>query len=98
MLGRKKVHDYIYVDYEPKDAHYLKNSKQKCTYGDITDWVKKEYGLHVSNLYIAQIKTKCGLEKRENYNKGKEGHRVPNCPKEKEEAIMAALKHFGVIE
>ena len=98
LLGRKKVHDYIYVDYEPKDTDYLKDCKHKATYGDITDWVKKEYGLHVSNLYIAQIKTKCGLEKRENYNKGKEGHRVPNCPPEKEEAIMAALKHFGVIE
>ncbi len=98
LLGREKVHDYIYVDYEPKDTDYLKDCKHKATYGDITDWVKKEYGLHVSNLYIAQIKTKCGLEKRENYNKGKEGHRVPNCPPEKEEAIMAALKHFGVIE
>ncbi len=98
LLGRKRVHDYIYVDYEPKDTDYLKDCIHKATYGDITDWVKKEYGLHVSNLYIAQIKTKCGLEKRENYNKGKEGHRVPNCPPEKEEAIMAALKHFGVIE
>lgn len=98
LLGRKKVHDYIYVDYEPKNEDYLKDCKHRATYGDISDWVKKEYGMHVSNLYIAQVKRKLGFDMGENYNKGAEGHRVPNCPKEKEEAIMAALKHFGVIE
>jgi len=98
LLGRKKVHDYIYVDYEPKDTDYLKDCKHKATYGDITDWVKKNYDLHVSNLYIAQVKRKLGFDMMENYNKGKEEHRVPNCPPEKEEAIMAALKHFGVID
>ncbi|MBE5881773.1 MAG: 23S rRNA (uracil(1939)-C(5))-methyltransferase RlmD, partial [Lachnospiraceae bacterium] len=32
LLGRKKVHDYIYVDYEPKDTDYLKDCKHKATY------------------------------------------------------------------
>lgn len=40
----------------------------------------------------------CGLEPRENYNKSeKENSKVSECPKEKEEAIMDALRHFGMI-
>ena len=54
-------------------------------------------GLNVSSLYISQVNTKCGIIERENYNKGKEGHRVPKCPKEKEEAIMDALRNFRMI-
>ena len=95
LLGRKKVDNYFNIEYETKDDEYCIG---KATYGDIKEWVMKKHGLNVSCLYIAQIKTKCGLEKRENYNKGKEGHRVPTCPPEKEAAIMEALKFFGMIE
>ena len=50
-------------------------------------------------LYIAQVKRKCGLELAENFNLPKsEDSRQPQCPKEKEEAIMEALSHFGMIE
>ena len=56
-----------------------------------------KHGLKVSSLYISQVKAKCGIIERENYNKGKEGYRVPKCPKEKEEAIMDALKYFNMI-
>ncbi|MEE1245569.1 MAG: RNA methyltransferase [Acutalibacteraceae bacterium] len=48
-------------------------------------------------MNIAQVKEKHGLEKRENYNKGKEDHRVPNCTPEKENAIESAFKYFGMI-
>ena len=75
----------------------MKDVTQKYTYGDITDWVQKNYGFHVTNLNIAQVKEKCGIEKRPNYNLGKEGHKVPNTPKEKEEAIIEALKYFRAI-
>ncbi len=52
----------------------------------------------MSNLYIAQIKQKCGIIERENYNKPKLGDtKVPKCPVEKEIAIMEALSHFGMI-
>ncbi len=52
----------------------------------------------VSSLYISQIKRKCGLEVRENYNLSKsENPKVYKCPQEKEAAIMNALKHFQMI-
>lgn len=98
LLGRKKVKEYFEYEYEPVNDDYLKGCVHKATYGDIAEWVQKEYGLHVSNLYIAQVKRECGLDMGENYNKGAEGHRVPKCPPEKREAILAALRYFGVIE
>ena len=100
LLGRKKVDEeivYAYEDYEPKDSEYLNGTKGSATYREIKEWVKSQHGLSVSSLYIAQVKEKCGLEKRENFNLGAEGHRVPTCPPEKEEAIMQAFKHFGIV-
>ena len=70
----------------------------KATYQEIKDYVLKEFGLKVSNLYISQVKRKCGIEVGENYNLPKsENARVPQCPKEKEDAIKAALKYFAMI-
>lgn len=69
----------------------------KATYPEIKEYVLNKFGLKVSSLYISQVKTKCGIIERENYNKGKADHRVPQCPKEKEDAIMDALKHFKMI-
>ena len=100
LLGRKKVDEeivYAYEDYEPKDSEYLNGTKGSATYREIKEWVKSQHGLSVSSLYIAQVKEKCGLEKRENFNLGAEGHRVPTCPPEKEEAILAAFRHFRMI-
>ena len=55
-------------------------------------------GMKVSNLYIAQVKAKYGIIERENYNKPKsDDARQPKCPKEKEEAIVEALKAFKMI-
>lgn len=55
-------------------------------------------GMKVSNLYIAQIKRKCGIEVRENFNLPKsEDSRQPRCPKEKEDAIVEALKVYQMI-
>ena len=100
LLGRKKVDEeivYAYEDYEPKDSEYLNGTKGSATYRKIKEWVKSQHGLSVSSLYIAQVKEKCGLEKRENFNLGAEGHRVPTCPPEKEEAILSAFRHFNMI-
>ena len=75
--------------YEPK----------KGTYEKIKAYVLEKYGLKVSSLYIAQVKDKCGLDKRLNYNLSKkDDQHVPECPKEKEDAIMDAFRHFGLIE
>ena len=93
LLGLKDVDEYIYIDYEPD--HHIKRGR--ATYREVKEYVLKNYGLKVSSLDIAQIKDKCGFEKRDNYNKGKEGHRVPICTPEKEDAIMEAFKHFNMI-
>ena len=70
----------------------------KATYQEIKDYVLKESGLKVSSLYISQVKRKCGIEVGENYNLPKsENARVPQCPKEKEDAIKAALKYYAMI-
>ena len=68
-----------------------------ATYPEIKAYVLDKYGFKVSSLYIGQIKTKCGLEKRENYNKGEGKSKELICPPEKEEAIMDAFRHFGLI-
>ena len=55
-------------------------------------------GMKVSDLYIAQVKRKCGIELAENFNIPRsEGAKQPQCPKEKEEAIIGALKAFQMI-
>ncbi len=73
--------------------------KEKATYTNIKAYVKEKYGFGVTSLYIAQVKEKCGLEKRPNYNISKNPDaKVPQCPPEKEAAIMDALRHFGEIE
>lgn len=89
--------EYMHVDYEPEDAEYLKGIKGSATYAEIKAWIKKQYNVSVSSLYIAQCKDECGFEKRDNYNTGAEGHKVPNCPAEKRELIMKAFEHFKMI-
>lgn len=97
LLSHQKVEKWGYIDYEPQNSDYLKDCNFQATYADVTEWVMKTYGEHVSNLNIARVKDKCSFEKRENYNKGKEGHRIPKCPPEKEKMILEAFKHFGMI-
>lgn len=71
---------------------------EKVTYEKIKEYVKTHYGMNVSSLYIAQVKGACGLDKRENHNLSqKENARVPQCPVEKQAAIMEAFRYFGLI-
>lgn len=80
------------------DEMDLTKAESKATYEEIKEYVKEQTGLQVSNLYIAQVKRKCGIIERENYNKSKLGDiKVPKCPVEKETAIMEALRHFQMI-
>ncbi len=80
------------------DLYIWEGTELKATYQEIKDYVLKEFGLKVSNLYISQVKRKCGIEVGENYNLPKsENARVPQCPKEKEDAIKAALKYYAMI-
>ncbi len=69
-----------------------------ATYPEIKARVLEQTGLKVSSLYISQVKQKCGLTVRENHHKTKsENAKQPQCPKEKEDAIVEALKHFQMI-
>ncbi len=95
LLSRQKVTEHIYIDVNIADLP--KTTRTTATYPEIKAYIKDKYGLCVSSLNIAQVKEKHGFEKRENYNKGKEGHRVPKCPPEKEKAIEEAFKHFGML-
>ena len=73
-------------------------AESKATYDEIKKYVKETNGLSVSSLYIAQVKQKYGIIERENYNKSKsEDSKQPQCPPEKEKAIMEALQHFGML-
>ena len=80
------------------DELNLTSAESKATYEAIKAYVLEHTGLKLSSLYIAQVKQKCGIIERENYNKPKsEDAKQPQCPPEKEEAIMEALQHFGMI-
>ena len=73
-------------------------AESKATYKEIKDYVLKQSGLKVSNLYIAQVKQKLGIIERANYNLPKsENSRQPKCPPEKESAIKEALEYFKMI-
>ena len=96
-LLAQKPDDTIEIDLD-LDELDATSAETKATYQEIKDYVLKEFGLKVSNLYISQIKRKCGIEVGENYNLPKtENPKVPQCPKEKEDAIKAALKYFAMI-
>ena len=72
--------------------------RRQATYEQIKAYVLEQTGLKVSSLYIAQIKKKCGLDVGENFNLTKsENTRQPQCTPEKEDAIMQAFRHFGII-
>lgn len=97
LLSQQKADDYIEVELE-LDELDLTSAESKATYAEIKDYVLKEHGLKVSNLYISQVKRKCGIEVGENYKLPKsEDSRQPQCPVEKEKAIKDALEHFGMI-
>ena len=95
LLSRKDVHERIKFDVNVEDLHGRASST--ATYSEIKAYILEEYGLKVSSLYIAQIKDKCGFEKRENYNIGEGKSKELICPPEKEQAIMDAFRHFGML-
>ena len=76
----------------------LTAAESKATYDEIKEYVMKHTGLKVSNLYIAQVKRKCGIIERVNYNLPKlDNSKQLKCPPEKEAAIREALEYFRMI-
>ena len=97
LLSHQLIKKDILIEFDPKDIE-LKPYKD-ATYEEIKDWVKKNYGFNVTNLYIGQAKEKYGLKKRKNYNiSKKENQIVPQCPEEKMEAIKEAFIHFKMLD
>lgn len=97
LLSKLNVDKYISVEIE-LDELDLTSAESKATYAKIKEYILEKFGFKVSTLYIAQIKRKCGIELRENYNKSKKDKQViPQCTPEKEKAIMDALRHFKMI-
>ena len=87
----------IRVEFSLEDMD-MSEFQDGATYTQIKDYVLEHSGLKVSNLYISQIKRKCGIEVGKNYNLPKsEDSRQPKCPPEKEKAIREAFKYFGMI-
>ena len=114
MLMRSKVSMHVETVYLLSKLHEAKHhvnvtadmdemdwtvAESNATYEEIRNWVQEQYGFHVTNLNIAQIKQKHGIIERENYNKAKsEDSRQPRCPEEKINAIEDAMRHFQMID
>ena len=97
LLSKLNAKQHIEVELN-LDELDLTAAESKATYDEIKAYVLEKYGLKVSSLYISQVKRKCGLEVGQNYNLSKkEDAKVPQCPPEKEAAIMEALRHFQMI-
>ena len=97
LLSKLNVKQHIEVELN-LDELDLTAAESKATYDEIKAYVLEKYGLKVSSLYISQVKRKCGLDVGQNYNLSKkEDVKVPQCPPEKEVAIVEALKHFEMI-
>ena len=98
LLSKLHADQHIEVELQ-MDELDLTAAESKATYEEIKDYVLEHTGLKVSNLYIAQVKQKCGIIERANYNLPKsENSRQPKCPLDKEKVIKEALKHFKMIE
>ncbi|MBQ6361488.1 MAG: 23S rRNA methyltransferase [Lachnospiraceae bacterium] len=94
-LSDAKNHISVKIDMEEID---VTAAESKATYDEIREWVQDNYGFHVTNLSIAQVKRKHGIIERENYNKPKsEDSRQLGCPEEKIIAIEEAMRCFQMI-
>ena len=122
---KQKLDDYINVAIELDNVD-ITSAETKATYDEIKKYVAEHNaGMKVSNLYISQVKRKCGIEvgknlrvatRRMNCLQGNsttaatdlelvpspnlpknEDSRQPQCPEDKESAIVEALKHFKMI-
>lgn len=97
LLSKLHADQHIEVELQ-MDELDLTAAESKATYEEIKEYVLEHTGLKVSSLYIAQVKQKCGIIERVNYNPPKsENSRQPKCPPEKEKAIKDALEHFRMI-
>ena len=95
-IVQTRHHVNVRLDMDEMD---LTAAESKATYEEIKKYVAEHNdGMKVSSLNIAQVKAKCGIIERENYNLPKSGNaKQPQCSKEKEDAIVEALKYYQMI-
>ena len=99
-LSEAKHHIEVKGDMDELD---LTSAEAKAMYNEIQEWVQEKYGVHVTNLNIAQVKQKHGIIERENYNKLKSNDMPPTKGRgryiyeEKVKAIEDAMRHFQMI-
>ena len=94
-LHEAKHHVNVTLEMDELDVTSVES---KATYEEIKEYVLEKHGLRVTNLYIAQVKRKCGIIERENYNKPKSDvAKQTQCPEDKEMAIRDALEYFGMV-
>lgn len=96
LLSTQRAKRHIDIEITTDELD-LTCAEAKATYEQIKAYVKENFGLNVSNLYIAQVKREFRIVERINYNIGAEGHKVPQVTEEKRKAIIDALKHFKMI-
>ena len=123
---KQKPDEYINVTIELDDMD-ITSAETKATYDEIKKYVfEHNAGMKVSNLYISQVKRKCGIEVGKNLRVAtrrmdclqgnsttaatdlelvpspnlpkNEDSRQPQCPEDKERAIVEALEHFKMIQ
>ena len=99
LLSKLKLNKLKRINVELEmDELNLTVAEIEATYEEIKDYILKQSGLTVSNLYIAQVKQKCGIIERANYNLPKsENSRQPKCLPEKKMTIREASEHFCMI-
>ena len=96
-LSRKMPDDRIDIDLHLDEVDTT-SAEAKATYEEIKEYVLRTHGLNVSTLYISQVKRKLGLEVGKCYNQAKSDNaKIPHCPKDKENAIVEALKYFKMV-
>ena len=97
LLSKLNVEHHIEVDLD-MDELDITSAETKASYREIKEYVQEHFGLTVSNLYIAQVKRKYGIIERDNYNLPKsDDTKQPQCPPEKEKAIVEALRYYKMI-
>ena len=96
LLSRKAPDAEIKVRLDMSELD-ITSAESKATYKEIQEYVKNKYDLHVTNLYIAQVKREFGIIERENYNTGESKVKVPQVTPEKRKAIIEALKYYQMI-
>jgi len=68
-----------------------------ATYKEIQDHVRKKNGFVPQTCWIAHVLADHGLTTRMAHNRASRNSRAKPCPPDKREAIVAALRHFGML-